>query len=206
MICFRGRRAAAEGGEAATTTAAPAEDAATTTAAAEGGEAAAGDKVEIEFWHAMADDLGVVVDDLVNQYNTSQDAVQVNSTFQGSYDDTFNASFFSGHASESATLAGLLCARHLHRRERGRLDLAICGAAVAASAATGVLRISADQHWATDVLVGWISGGIFGYVLPSLIDYRGEPDSAAGRTLALLRHLEPMPRPATWGLRASFRF
>jgi hypothetical protein len=60
--------------------------------------------------------------------------------------------------------------------------------------------------WATDVLVGWISGGIFGYVLPSLVDYRGEPDSAAGRTLALLRHLGPMPRPATWGLRASFRF
>jgi len=117
-----------------------------------------------------------------------------------------NASFFSGHASESATLAGLLCARHLHRRERGRADLAICGAAVAASAATGVLRITADQHWATDVLVGWISGGIFGYVLPSLVDYRGAPGSAAGRTLALLRHLEPMGRRATWGLRASFRF
>jgi sn-glycerol 3-phosphate transport system substrate-binding protein len=90
----------AAGGDAATTTAAG-EDAATTTAAggdaaattttAAAGDAAAGDVVEVEFWHAMADDLGAVVDDLVNQYNSSQDAVHVNSTFQGSYDDTFNA-------------------------------------------------------------------------------------------------------------------
>ncbi|HZD23795.1 MAG TPA: ABC transporter substrate-binding protein, partial [Acidimicrobiia bacterium] len=47
--------------------------------------------VTVEFWHAMADDLGAVVDDLVAQYNESQDEVHVNATFQGSYDDTYNA-------------------------------------------------------------------------------------------------------------------
>jgi sn-glycerol 3-phosphate transport system substrate-binding protein len=55
--------------------------------------------VEIEFWHAMGGDLGVVVDDLVAKYNDSQDAVHVTATYQGSYDDTYNAllaSFESG--------------------------------------------------------------------------------------------------------------
>ncbi|MCP3976055.1 MAG: ABC transporter substrate-binding protein [bacterium] len=47
--------------------------------------------VTIEFWHAMADDLGAVVDELVARYNASQDIVTVNATFQGSYDDTYNA-------------------------------------------------------------------------------------------------------------------
>ncbi len=57
--------------------------------------------INIEFWHAMADDLGAVVDELVDRYNASQDAVVVNSTFQGSYDDTYNAllaSFDAGTA------------------------------------------------------------------------------------------------------------
>jgi sn-glycerol 3-phosphate transport system substrate-binding protein len=53
--------------------------------------AASGDAVEVTFWHAMADDLGAVVDGLVDEYNASQSAVHVESTFQGSYDDTFNA-------------------------------------------------------------------------------------------------------------------
>ena len=53
--------------------------------------AASEDMVTIEFWHAMADDLGAVVDELVGRYNDSQDGVVVNATFQGSYDDTYNA-------------------------------------------------------------------------------------------------------------------
>ena len=51
----------------------------------------AGRRGRIEFWHAMADDLGCVVDDSVGRYNDSQSAVEVNSTFQGSYDDTYNS-------------------------------------------------------------------------------------------------------------------
>jgi sn-glycerol 3-phosphate transport system substrate-binding protein len=47
--------------------------------------------VTIEFWHAMGGDLGEVVDELAARYNDSQDDVQVNVTFQGSYDDTYNA-------------------------------------------------------------------------------------------------------------------
>jgi len=77
-----------------TTTAAPATTAATTLPPP-------AEPVTIEFWHAMADDLGAVVDELVDRYNASQDVVTVNATFQGSYDDTYNAllaSFEAGTA------------------------------------------------------------------------------------------------------------
>ncbi len=54
-------------------------------------EEAMAEAVEIAFWHAMGGELGVVVDELVARYNDSQDAVHVTATYQGSYDDTYNA-------------------------------------------------------------------------------------------------------------------
>lgn len=54
-------------------------------------EAMADEVITLEFWHAMADDLGVVVDELVGRFNDSQDGIVVNATYQGSYDDTYNA-------------------------------------------------------------------------------------------------------------------
>ena len=50
-----------------------------------------GEVVTIEFWHAMGGELGEVVDELVARFNDSQSEVVVNSTYQGSYDDTYNA-------------------------------------------------------------------------------------------------------------------
>ncbi|MEM7333843.1 MAG: hypothetical protein AAF490_17275, partial [Chloroflexota bacterium] len=49
------------------------------------------DVVTIEFWHAMGGELGEVVEDLVARFNESQSDIVVNSTFQGTYDDTYNA-------------------------------------------------------------------------------------------------------------------
>ncbi|MAT97974.1 MAG: hypothetical protein CL608_12585 [Anaerolineaceae bacterium] len=54
-------------------------------------EAMADEVITLEFWHAMADDLGMVVDELVTRFNESQDGIVVNATYQGSYDDTYNA-------------------------------------------------------------------------------------------------------------------
>ncbi len=73
----------------------------TATTAAAATTMATEEAITIEFWHAMADDLGDVVDELVDRYNASQDNVIVNATFQGSYDDTYNAllaSFDAGTA------------------------------------------------------------------------------------------------------------
>ncbi len=58
-------------------------------------EAAPADRAEevidLEFWHAMGGDLGEVVDTLVARFNESQTSIQVTATYQGSYDDTYNA-------------------------------------------------------------------------------------------------------------------
>ncbi len=47
--------------------------------------------ITIEFWHAMGGDLGEVVDELAARFNASREDIQVNVTYQGSYDDTYNA-------------------------------------------------------------------------------------------------------------------
>lgn len=54
-------------------------------------DAASGDVVTVEFWHAMGGELGELVDELVQRFNDSQDEIVVKATFQGSYDDTYNA-------------------------------------------------------------------------------------------------------------------
>jgi sn-glycerol 3-phosphate transport system substrate-binding protein len=47
--------------------------------------------ITLEFWHAMSGNLGELVDDLAARFNESHDDIQVNVTFQGSYDDTYQA-------------------------------------------------------------------------------------------------------------------
>ena len=81
--CAAPSAAPAPAGEAEAT--APAEE--------EAAEAAApsGDAITLEFWHAMGGNLGELVDELVARFNESQDGIVVNATYQGSYDDTYNA-------------------------------------------------------------------------------------------------------------------
>lgn len=55
--------------------------------------------IELAFWHAMGGNLGELVNELTERFNTSQSGVHVTATYQGSYDDTYNAllaSFDSG--------------------------------------------------------------------------------------------------------------
>jgi membrane-associated phospholipid phosphatase len=113
-----------------------------------------------------------------------------------------NASFFSGHASTTATMAGLVCSHHLHRAASGWFDWAACGGAAAASAAAGVLRVTAEKHHATDVLAGWASGVLFGYILPSHFDRRIRTEN---RALSLIP-MEPVVTPNFLGLRLQYSF
>ena len=46
--------------------------------------------VEIDLWHAMSANLQASLDELVAAYNASQDAVVVNSLFQGSYNENLD--------------------------------------------------------------------------------------------------------------------
>jgi len=74
-------------------------------------------------------------------------------------------SFYSGHTSTSfaaAVLAGRLADMH----GRGSTGMWVTGLTLATT--TGFLRIKADKHYLTDVVVGAVAGGLAGWFLPQL--------------------------------------
>ncbi len=89
-------------------------------------------------------------------------------------DDRRDRSFFSGHSSLSFASAGLICMHHgyLDLFSNAGADMGACAAALGVAAATSTLRIVADQHYFTDVLVGVGVGTLTGFGLPWLLHYR----------------------------------
>ncbi len=87
--------------------------------------------------------------------------------------DSFR-SFYAGHPAAAFTSAGLTCAHHqnLPLYGGGVPDALACAGMVGLATTTGVLRIVADRHWASDVIVGSAVGAGVGYLLPSLLHYR----------------------------------
>jgi membrane-associated phospholipid phosphatase len=80
-----------------------------------------------------------------------------------------DVSFFSSHtalAFSLATTAGVLASRH-----HDRLAPWIWGGGMTLAAATGYLRIAADRHWTTDVLVGAAAGAAAGWLVPKLHEH-----------------------------------
>ena len=69
-------------------------------------------------------------------------------------------SFFSGHAAATSTSAALVCIHHQHLPlfGGGAADLAPCVAMVTISFVVGMLRLAYDEHWASDVMIGWADG------------------------------------------------
>jgi hypothetical protein len=95
-----------------------------------------------------------------------------------------NTSNVSGHTAIAFTGAGLTCAHHLNLPlyGGGAPDVAACVAAMSVATAQAVLRISSDNHYATDVVLGAALGLASGYGLPKLLHYR----TASGRSTSLL--------------------
>ncbi len=93
-----------------------------------------------------------------------------------------NQGFISGHSAMAFTAAGLMCAHHenLPLYGGGFADRAACGVALGAATATGLLRISADKHYATDVLAGAAVGLASGYLLPKWLHYGFGDDDDEG--------------------------
>lgn len=79
-------------------------------------------------------------------------------------DDADDAkSFFSGHSSlafASATTIGFLASY----RHDPMQDGSVSGMSLATT--TGILRIVADKHWASDVIVGAVVGSSLGIAIP----------------------------------------
>lgn len=89
-------------------------------------------------------------------------------------------SFPSGHTAGAFAGAGLVCASHLSLPLYGSwaADRAACIGALALASSAAVLRMSADRHYASDVIVGAGIGSTVGYALPMLFQYatRGPSD------------------------------
>lgn len=87
-------------------------------------------------------------------------------------------SFFSGHAAFAFTSAGLICVHHVKLGLLGSTtaDVTACVVAYAGAAATATLRTVGDMHYASDILVGAVVGGVVGLAVP-LWHYR-RPDAA----------------------------
>jgi len=92
-------------------------------------------------------------------------------------------SFFSGHATVSATFAGLTCAHHQKLALYGSFaaDLGACLGSVGLALGTGFLRVASDDHWWSDVLTGQLVGFSAGYLLTWAHYYAGtsSPESSA---------------------------
>ena len=102
-------------------------------------------------------------------------------------------SFYSGHATSTATTAGLVCVHHQHLPlfGGGLADLSPCLVMISVSVATGLLRLVYDEHWASDVLVGWADGVLSGYVLPSLMHFGFGSGGPVGEIDAGSAHMSP---------------
>jgi membrane-associated phospholipid phosphatase len=105
-----------------------------------------------------------------------------------------NLSFFSGHstlafsiAASSGTLATL----------RGyRLAPVVWAAGMTQAAVVGYLRIAADKHYFSDVMLGAIVGSAVGIGLPMIFHQPEDEDVEEAAS--------PSPAPATFGLSGAF--
>ncbi len=86
-------------------------------------------------------------------------------------------SFYSGHSAIAATGAGLMCANHTRIALYGNpvLDIGVCVLAATNALLTATTRVSADRHYATDVIAGTAFGFGFGYGVPVLLHYAYGP-------------------------------
>jgi membrane-associated phospholipid phosphatase len=83
------------------------------------------------------------------------------------------ADFPSGHAGAAFAAAGIACSTHSHLPlyGGGGWDVAACVEALMLASGSGMIRVIADRHWISDVIVGGGIGFMFGYGLPSLLHF-----------------------------------
>jgi membrane-associated phospholipid phosphatase len=109
-----------------------------------------------------------------------------------------NSSFWSGHTSQSFTAASLACTEHLRLQLYGApWDVFTCVGAITAATTIGGLRIVADRHWSSDVMVGAVIGGLSGWLTPTLLRFRSRGKS---REVAVV----PTVAPVAGGVAVGF--
>ncbi|MBW2388535.1 MAG: phosphatase PAP2 family protein, partial [Deltaproteobacteria bacterium] len=119
-------------------------------------------------------------------------------------------SFFSGHASFAAAGAGLACSHSIKRKTWGetmQAKVIPCAFGAGVAVTTGALRMAADKHWFTDVLVGLAVGGVIGYYDSwgpfDLLRFETDPPDG---TLPVQGVVLPYTDGHTIGARVAMRF
>jgi membrane-associated phospholipid phosphatase len=81
------------------------------------------------------------------------------------------ASFYSLHAAVAFTSAGFSCAMSLERQLYGDAvaDGLNCGASMVAATTVALLRMAADRHYFSDVIIGSLMGLAIGYIVPLFV-------------------------------------
>jgi membrane-associated phospholipid phosphatase len=100
------------------------------------------------------------------------------------HDTDDNTSFFSGHTALAFGVtfaAGRVAERHGYRSAPW-----ILGAGIAMSTVTAYLRMAADKHYMSDVLVGAAFGSAVGWVLPGWLHAHGVTVAPAPNGIAVL--------------------
>jgi hypothetical protein len=97
-------------------------------------------------------------------------------------------SFYAGHASAAFTSAGLTCLHHQHIPlwGGGAPDAWACIWALSFASFTSLARMTSDEHWASDTVIGIGTGWLFGYLMPRWLHYgsgKTKPYSLVGRVL-----------------------
>jgi membrane-associated phospholipid phosphatase len=135
--------------------------------------------------------------DLVSRARPTYASCQKDPKFDPLCTSGATASFWSGHTAQAFTAAGLSCAHHRYAElyGGGAPDAIACGVSVGLAATTGVLRITGDRHYATDVLAGALVGFAVGYGVPTLLHYESGASRRSGTAGA-----------ATDALSQGFRF
>lgn len=139
-----------------------------------------------EFAHALALGItisgGEIVKRLVGRARPYERDCDADPSRHGCDASDLFHSFYSLHSGVAFTSAGFSCAMHLDRGLYSDLgaDASACGVSLALAASTGILRVVADRHYLSDVLVGAALGFLVGYLMP----------------LALVPEIEPRQPPA----------
>ena len=71
-----------------------------TTVLAMAATTAAAEKAEVQFWHAMGGDLGIIVDKFANDYNAGSASCQINAVYKGNYTENMTAAIAAFRAGE----------------------------------------------------------------------------------------------------------
>ena len=81
-------------------------------------QAQAPEKTKVVFWHAMTAALGEEVNRIATAFNATQDAVEIEPVFKGSYPDTLTAAIAAFARRPGAASGADVRGRHRHDARR----------------------------------------------------------------------------------------